>query len=385
MPHRIRPREIIRQRNRRLKLMALALLLAGLGGLLHWWLNHRDWVSTDDAFVAGHLITLKAQTEGTVVEVLAENTQHVQKGDVLVKLDGAHALIDLQQAKAELAEAVRNVVTLQARVESLKQRIVARQAALNQVRHDLSRLQVAAKDGAASAQQVQNAQDKITEIEASIHESQAERLGVIAQLRHSTIDNHPSVEKAKSRLRRAFLEYQRRKIVAPVSGYVAKRRVQIGDNLKTGSPLLVIVAMDQVWVEANFLETQVADIRPGQSAEIRIDTFGSDRLYHGHVLGINPATGSQFALLPTDNSTGNFIHIAERLQVRIALDADELTAAPLQPGLSTLTRVNISEDAETVPMAKINLDHDAYHTDIYDHEMDGATQLIDTIISNNGT
>ncbi|MGR8929917.1 MAG: efflux RND transporter periplasmic adaptor subunit [Gammaproteobacteria bacterium] len=384
MLHRIRPREIIRQRNRRLKLMALAILLASLGGLLHWWLNHRGWVSTDDAFVAGHLITLKAQTDGAVIEVLTENTRHVQKGDVLIKLDGSHALIALQQAKAELAEAVRDVVTLQARVEALKQRVNAKQAALSQVRHDLSRFKIAAKDGAASAQQMQNTQDKITEIEASIRETRAERLGVIAQLRNSKISDHPSVESAKSRVRRAFLDYERRKIVAPVSGYVAKRSVQVGDSLKAGSPLLVIVPLDQVWVEANFLETQAADIQTGQLAEIRVDAYGNDKLYHGRVLGINPATGSQFALLPTDNSTGNFIHIAERLQVRIALDAAELRAHPLQPGLSTLTRVNISEGGPIASTANDDLDHDAYRTDIYDHEMDGATKLIENIISKNG-
>lgn len=385
MIHRIRPREIIRRRNRRLKLLALALLLAGFGSLFYWWLNHRDWVGTDDAFVAGHLITLKAQTEGTVIEVLAENTQHVQKGDVLVKLDGTHALIALQQAKAELAETVRNIVTLKAKVETLKQRMAAKEASLNQIRHDLSRLVAAAKDGAASQQQVQNAQDQIAQLEASIRETRAEQLGVIAQLRTSTINDHPSVEKSKSRLRQAFLDYQRREIIAPVSGYVAKRKAQIGDNLKAGAPLLVIVPLDQVWVEANFLETQVADIRVGQSAIVRVDAYNGDRLYHGHVQGINPATGSTFALLPTDNSTGNFIHIAERLQVRIALDADELRDHPVQPGLSTLTRVNISEDVKERPIAAVDLSHDAYRTDIYDHEMDGVEQLIKNLIAANAS
>lgn len=380
MAHKIRPREILRQRNRRLKLMASALLLAGLLSLLYWWLNHRDWVGTDDAFVAGHLVTVKTQSSGTVIEVLAENTQHVQKGDVLVKLDGSHALIALQQAKAELAETVRSVVTLQAKVETLNQRIAAKEAALNQVRHDLKRLSIAAADGAASEQQVQNAQDKIMELAASLRETRAERQGVIAQLRNSAISNHPAVEQAKSRLRRAFLNYQRRKIVAPVSGYIAKRKVQIGDNLKTGAPLMLIVPLDQVWVEANFLETQIADIHPGQSAEIRVDAYGEDRLYHGHVQGINPATGSTFALLPTDNSSGNFIHIAERLQVRIALDADELRAYPLQPGLSTLTRINITEAGVSLPSYGIDLSHDAYRTDIYDHELDGAEQLIEYIV-----
>lgn len=385
MTHRIRPREIIRQRNRRLKFMALALLVAGLAALLYWWLNHRGWVDTDDAFVAGHLITLKAQSDGTVIEVLAENTQYVQKGDVLVKLDGTHAMIALQQAKAELAETVRNVVTLQAKAETLKQRIAAKEAALNQVRHDLERFSLAAQEGAASAQQVQNARDKIIELEASIKESRAEQTGILAQLRNTSVDDHPSVEKAKSRLRRAFLEFQRRQIIAPTSGYVAKRKVQIGDNMKTGTPLMVIVPLDQVWIEANFLETQVADIRIGQAAEISVDAYRGTRLYHGRVEGISPATGSTFALLPADNSTGNFIHIAERLPVRIALDAAELRENPLQPGLSTLTRVNIGEEHAEDRTAGVELNHDAYRTDIFDNELDGVEQLIDSIVAANAS
>ena len=384
MQKKIRPREILRQRNRRLKAMTLALLLAGLLCLIIWWLNNRGWVGTDDAFVAGHLVTLKAQSDGTVVELLTENTQRVQKGQVLVRLDGAHTLIALQQAEAELAETVRDIVTLKAKIETLKQRILAREASLIQVRHDLERFTAAAKDGAASEQQVQNAQDKLRELAAAIRESRAEQSGVEARLRNSGISDHPAVEKAKSRLRLAFLDYQRRNVIAPISGYVAKRKVQVGDNLKAGAPLLVIVPLDDVWIEANFLETQIASIRPGQAAEIRVDAYGGERLYHGLVQGINPATGSSFALLPTDNSTGNFIHIAERLQVRISLDHQELQDNPLQPGLSTLTRIKIGQSEPSQLASSVELAGDAYRTDIYDHELGGAEQLIRHIIADNG-
>ncbi|MDT8406638.1 MAG: HlyD family efflux transporter periplasmic adaptor subunit [Methylococcales bacterium] len=382
---RIRPREIIRQRNRRLKFMGLVLLFSGLASMLYWWQNHRDWVSTDDAFVAGYLITVKSQTPGTVVEILAENTQHVEKGDLLVKLDGSHAMIALQQAKAELAETVRHVVSLQANAETLKQRIAVKHAALNRVRHDLKRLAHAAEQGAASLQQVENARDKITELDASIRESRAERKSVLAQLHHSTVNDHPSVEKAKSRLRRAFLDFQRRRIIAPVSGYVGRRKVHVGDNLQAGAPLLTIVPLDRVWVEAHFLETQIADIRIGQPAEIRVDAYQDPRLYRGRVEGLSPATGSTFALLPADNSTGNFIHIAERLTVRIALDADQLRNTPLQPGLSTLTRVKVNDIDSEHQSVGVKLDHEAYRTDIYDHELAGAEALIAQIVAANAS
>jgi membrane fusion protein (multidrug efflux system) len=379
----IRPREIMRRRNRRLKLVTLIVLLASIGYFGSFWYANRNWVSTDDAFITGHLVTLKAQTEGTVVEILAENTQPVRKGDVLVRLDGNIAQIALQQAQAELGETVRDIVTLTAKIDTLSQRIIARQAALNQVRHDLKRYLVAARDGAVSDQQVQNARDKISELEASIQEIRAEKAGVEAQVQGIPIERHPAVEKAKSHVRRAFLDYHRRNVIAPASGYVAKRRVQVGDNVKAGAVLLAIVPLDDLWIEANFLETQIAEIRPGQSAEIRVDAYGKDLIYHGRVEGLNPGTGSTFALLPTDNATGNFIHIAERLPVRIGLDPKDLKEHPLQPGLSTLTRVNISEKGEPLLTSSARADGDAYRTGVYDNELDGVEPLIERIIGEN--
>jgi len=383
MQNKIRPREIIRQRNRRLKWVTLAIIVVCLGYFGYWWTVHRDWVGTDDAFVTGHLITLKTQTEGTVVEILAENTLPVQKGDVLVRLDGTHAKIALQQAEAELGETVRGIVSLAAKVETLQQRIAAKEAALNQVRHDLTRFKAALRDGAVSEQQVQNAEDRMRELEAVIRETQAEKTGVEAEVGGVAIDNHPAVEKAKSRVRTAFLDYRRRDIIAPVSGVVAKRKAQVGDNVKAGTPLLAIVPLDDLWIDANFLETQIAGIRPGQSAEIRVDAHGSAVLYHGTVQGINPGTGSTFALLPTDNATGNFIHVAERVQVRIGLEPQELKDHALQPGLSTFTRINISEKGKPLPTSLVSVNGEAYRTGIYEHELDGVEQRISRIIAAN--
>ncbi|MGJ0484165.1 MAG: HlyD family efflux transporter periplasmic adaptor subunit [Methylomicrobium sp.] len=379
----IRPKEIIRLRNRRLAAVTLSLLLACAAFLIYWWLTTRDWVATDDAFVTGHLINLKAQTEGTVVEILAENTQQVRQGQVLVRLDGVRAQLDFEQSQAELGETVRRIEKLTAGIQTLQQRIAARQATLNQVKHDLQRYLTALRDGAASEQQVQNARDKILELEASIKEAEAEKISVEAEIQGVDIDRHPSVEKAKSKLRLAYLEYRRRNILAPVSGYVAKRRAQIGDMIKPGAPLMVIVPLDDLWIEANFLESQIAGVRPGQPAEIRVDAFGDRIVYRGRVQGINPGTGSSFALLPTDNATGNFIHIAERVPVRIGLDPEELRKHPLQPGLSTVTRIKTSEAGEELLTSQIATTSEAYRTGIYEHELDDAEQLIRQIVAAN--
>lgn len=383
MQAKIRPKEILRRRNLRLKMLAVAVVLAGASYVAYWWSVHRDWVTTDDAFVAGHLISLKAQTAGTVTEILAEDTQQVTRGDVLVRLDGTHSQIALRLAEAELAETVRNWFSLNAKVETLQQRIAAKQASLTQIQHDLNRFTAAARDGAVSEQQLQNARDKRRELEAEINVIRAELAGVEAQLQNNGIDHHPAVEKAKNRLRQAFLDYQRRNVVAPVSGYVARRKVQIGDYLNSGAPLLAIVPLDQLWVEANLLETQIGSVRPGQTAEIRVDAYSEQRLYHGQVQGLAPGTGSRFALLPTDNATGNFIHIAERLQVRIALDPKELLQQPLQPGLSTVTRIHISDAGLPALSSTVAVEGEAYKTDVYDHELEGAEPMIQRIIDAN--
>jgi membrane fusion protein (multidrug efflux system) len=379
----IRPKEILRRRKRRLAAVTLTLLLSVAAYLVYWWFENREWVATDDAFVTGHLITLKAQTEGTVVEILAENTQQVRQGQVLVRLDGVRAQLDFERAQAELGETVRHLEKLTAGIETLRQRIAARQAALNQIRHDLKRYLTAFRDGAASEQQVQNANDKIQELEAAIKEAEAEKASIEAEVGGVDIDKHPAVEKAKSRLRLAYLEYKRSSIVAPASGYVAKRRAQVGDLVKAGAPLLVIVPLDDLWIEANFLENQIAGVRPGQSAEIRVDAYGNHLVYHGRVQGINPGTGSPFALLPTDNATGNFIHIAERVPVRIGLDPEELRKNPLQPGLSTLTRIRTSEKGNALLSSQAETTGEAYRTGIYQNELKDAEQLIEKIVLSN--
>ncbi|OQK18158.1 membrane fusion protein of tripartite multidrug resistance system [Methyloprofundus sedimenti] len=376
----IRPKAIIRQRRRRLIMVTAIILLASMAYFVRWWYLNRDWETTDDAFITGHLISLKAQTDGTVVEILAENTQYVQAGQVLVKLDGARAQIDLQQAQAELAETLRDIVTLKTRIDTLQQRMEARKAEFTKVQHDLRRFDLAVREGAVSEQQVQNARDQVRALEASIAAIKAEKSGIEAQILGQSVAHHPAVEKAKSKLRRAFLAYHRRNVVAPISGFVAKRKAQVGNLVEAGAQLMVIVPMYDVWVEANFLETKLAAIRPGQSAEIRVDAYGKAMLYHGRVIGINPGTGSSFALLPTNNANGNFIHITERVPIRIAIDAEELRQNPLLPGLSTLTRVNTSEPGEPMLNSEVNTAGTAYRTDVFSDELDGVEQMIAKII-----
>lgn len=376
-------REVRRRRDRRLRWILSACVLVALAYAVRgWWLD-RHWVSTDDAFVAGHVIGVEAQTAGTVVEILAEDTQAVTAGQLLLRLDGRHAEIGLRQAEAELADTVRRIAALAAKRETLRQRSAARGAALAAVRHDLNRMRLALDEGAVSDQQVQNAEDKIRELEAAVFEVGAEQTELAAQLGTTAIAEHPAVELAKQRLRRAYLEYRRREIRAPIAGVVAKRKARVGDSVQPGTPLLSIVAVDRLWVEANVPENRIAGIRPGQPAEIRVDAY-PDRLYRGRVEGLQPATGSVFALLPTDNATGNFVHVAERVPVRVVLNSVELAEQPLQPGLSTLTRIELlADDRESPRQSLVDTTAETYKTKVYDDELAGVTEAIAAIVSAN--
>ncbi len=363
----------------------LILLTATAGGIGYWVLRGQHWISTDDAFVAGNVIHVSAQTNGTVVEVLTEETRPVRRGEVVVRLNGARAAIALEEAKGALGEVVRQIAARLNDLERLRQQINARRAALRRVEHDLRRFRTAYADDAVSQQQVQNAEDQSAELEAAIRQSEAELRSAEAAVGGTSVPDHPSVRRAAASLQHRYLEFMRRNIVAPVWGYVARRKVQVGEQVKPGEPLLAIVPLDQLWIDANFRETELAAVRPGQRAEITADLYGRSVTYSGVVEGLQPGTGSVFALLPPENASGNFIHIVERVPVRIRLSPTELEAHPLRPGLSTVTRIDLRSDGLAVN-ASLTLTHAAsYRTDAYRDELAGADDVIRGIIAANLT
>ena len=365
----------------RLALVLLALLV--IAGMLVWWIEARDWVSTDDAYVTGHLITLAAQSSGTVVEVLAENSHEVKAGKVLVRLDGARARFAWEEAKAHLGDTVRRVAARFADAERLRHQVEARLAALDRLRHDQARYRQAVAEEAIPRQQLQNTEDQIREAEALVEQSRAELAGVEATLAGTTPETHPAVAEAAASLRQKFLDYGRRDIVAPVAGHIAKRKVQVGDRVEPGAPLMAILPLDHVWVEANLKEKDLERVRPGQDAEVIVDMLGRGQPYHGRVEGIHPGTGSLFALLPPENTSGNFIHISERVPVRIALSSKELKARPLMQGLSTFTRIHVRDNGRPPLQSDVDIRHAGYRTDVFEAEIQAADRQIDDIIRAN--
>ncbi len=373
-------------RARRDFLLKLVIGVAGIGALVAffaWFAFDRNWVTTDNAFVTGNIIPVHSDATGVVAAVLAEETQMVKKGDALVRLDGQRARAALSQAEAELGRAVRAVGALFASRRQICQRVLSRAAIRDRTRHDLSRYKQAAPSGAASRQLLQNTEDQLAAQEADLRETRAEYQAVEARVVGVTRMNHPDIEAAKAKFNDAYVEFLRQNIRAPATGYVAKRKVQVGQRVRPGDPILNIVPLDHLWVEANLWENRMDRVRPGQEAIVKVDLYGSAQTYHGVVEGIVPGSGSVFAMLPPDNATGNFIRIVQRIPVRIALRADELEKQPLRPGLSTVTSINVAGPLQSPNKSIVKTTTNEYLTEVYDKDLAEAKACADKIVKDN--
>ncbi len=382
-PHRIHPKAIRAQRNRRLLAVAFLALISAIGYLAYWWSYDRFWVRTDNAYVTGNLVPVAAQASGIVTQVLAEETQFVNRGDLMIRLDEHNAYAALGRARGRLGEEVRRIAALFMTRKQVAEKLASRRARLNLAQHDMDRYQAASPSGAVSKQLVQNTADKILALEAEVRETQAELNTLDAQVGGTTVMAHPAVDLAKHQLIEAYLEYTRQQIRAPISGYVAKRKAQVGDRVQPGAPLMTIVPLDHLWVEANLRETELQHVRPGQPALVSVGLYGSKHTFHGTVEGLVPGSGSAFALLPPDNSTGNFIHIVERVPVRIALPAEEIREHPIRPGLSTVTSINVTESGQSVWTSLATPSTAEYETDVYADELPTAESMAKDVIASN--
>ncbi|MGC3974229.1 MAG: HlyD family efflux transporter periplasmic adaptor subunit [Nitrospira sp.] len=350
---------------------------------MYWYTHDRFWVRTDNAYVTGNLVPVAAQASGIITQVLAEETQFVNRGDLLVRLDEHQAYAALGRARGRLGEEVRRIAALFINRKQLAEKLRSRTARLELAEHDMDRYQRASPSGAISKQILQNTADKIASLEAEVRETQAELDSLDAQIGGTTVMAHPSVDLAKHQLIEAHLEYARQQIRAPISGYVAKRKAQVGDRVQPGASLMTIVPLDHLWVEANLRETELQHVRPGQPALVSVSLYGSKQTFHGTVEGLVPGSGSAFALLPPDNSTGNFIHIVERVPVRIALPADELREHPIRPGLSTMTSINITESGQSVWTSLATPSTAEYETDVYADELPTAESMAKEVMATN--
>lgn len=328
-------------RNTRLLILAFVVVIGIIAYTAYYFLHSRYFEETDDAYVASDLVQITSEVAGTINSIHVDNTQQVQRGQVLIQLDPSDAQIAVASAEAELARTVRNVRGLFSRSSGLKSVINARKIALQSARDDLQRRQKVAAEGGVSAEELQHSKDQVAQLEASLATSTEELETNNAQVENTTIANHPQVLAAAAALRQASLALKRTQITAPVSGAVARRNVELGSRIAAGTPLLAVVPLENAWVDANFKEVQLEHMRVGQPVEIYSDMYGKDVKYHGKIAGVGAGSGAAFALLPAQNASGNWIKIVQRVPVRITLDPQELAKNPLRVGLSMKVTVDM--------------------------------------------
>jgi len=332
------------KRKRMMTLLVIVILIAAIAYGLYYFLVARFHEDTDDAYVNGNVVQITPQVTGTVVAVNADDTQTVKAGDPLVVLDPADARVALEQAEANLAQTVRQVRGLFADDNQYQAQVAQRQADLSRAQDDLKRRLTVAQTGAVSLEEISHARDAVKSAQAAVEAAQQQLASNRALTANTTIANHPNVQAAAAKVRDAYLNNARNTLPAPVTGYVAKRSVQVGQRVSPGTPLMAIVPLGGVWVDANFKEVQLKHMRIGQPVELTADVYGSSVVYHGTVVGFSAGTGSAFSLLPAQNATGNWIKVVQRLPVRIALDPQELEKHPLRIGLSMQADVSIKDE-----------------------------------------
>lgn len=337
---------------------------------------------TENAYVNGNIINVTSEIRGMVTAVYAEDTKAVKEGDILIKLNPQDAEISLNKAKAMLGTTVRGLREQYANVNQFKALKKQQQIALEKAETDYNRRVPLAAKGIISKEELAHAKVAVLSAKAALEVTKEQELTANANIAGVTIVNHPSVMQAKSAFIEAWLNLKRTTILAPISGYIAKKNAQVGSMVTPGTPLLSIVPLKQLWIDANFKETQLKHIKVNQDVTIIADVYGNKVEYHGKVVGLSAGTGSAFSLLPAQNATGNWIKIVQRVPVRISLDAKELEQYPLLIGLSTTVKVDIS-DQSGENLYQVNNKNVAYTTNVITKDLKEAEEIANKIINEN--
>lgn len=377
-------RDLDNTRKRKTWLLALALLIA-VGGAAVWgWheLYGRWSEETDDAYVNGNVVEITPQVTGTVVSIGADDGDLVHEGQVLLEFDPSDAQVGLQAAEAKLARSVRQVRGLYSNVDGMKAQVAARQAELTKAQDNYSRRKTLAAGGAISQEELSHARDDLASAQSALSNARQQLNTTTALVDDTVVSSHPEVMAAAAELRQAYLASARTTLVAPVTGHVAKRTVQLGQRLQPGTATMAVIPLDQLWIDANFKETQLRHMRIGQPVDIVADLYGSEVKYSGSIDSLGAGTGSAFALLPAQNATGNWIKIVQRVPVRIHINAQQLAAHPLRIGLSTQVTVDLHDQSGPV-LAQVPPQKASFATSVYDRQLVEADTLIARLIHDN--
>lgn len=381
-------------RRKGLTIVAAAVAVAAIAWGGWHWMVARNYQSTDNAYVAGNVVQITPQVGGTVTRIGADDTDYVKAGQVLVQLDPADYLVSLAQAESQLAQTARQTRTLYANNAPLAAQVAQREADLLRLKadaakaaDDVERRRPLTVTGAVGKEEFDHARavataasNAVVAAEAAVRAAKAQLTAAEAQTKGTTAQDFPAVMAAAAKVREAYLALQRTRLVSPVDGYVAKRGVQLGQRVAAGSPLMTVVDLHDLWVDANFKESQLANLRIGQKAELTADVYGDKATYEGKVVGLGAGTGAAFSLLPAQNATGNWIKVVQRVPVRISLSPEALAKHPLRVGLSMDVKVDI-RDQEGGALAHAPRTAPVAQTTVYDGTLSQAEDRIQRIIA----
>ena len=370
------------QRKKGLSIFILLLLLIAIGLAAYWFFFIKDFEETEDAYVSGNQVMVSSQVAGNILKINVDNMDPVQAGDVLLELDDTNAKLSFEQAKSNLANAVRQISQLNYTVKQLKSAVRANEITLAQAQGNLNRRVQLVKDGAIDKESFQHAKEAVELAKANLTTSQNQLGANQALLLDGPLSEQPQIQSAVSNLKQAWLNLERTKIRSPIKGYVARRNAQVGQAVSVGGALMAVVNTDQMWLDANFKETQLTHMRIGQPVEIHFDLYGKDKTFNGKVVGIEMGTGSAFSLLPTQNATGNWIKVVQRVPVRIQLDPQQLAENPLRIGLSATVKVNVS-DGQGETLRNQAPTTTLYSTNVLQYDESAVNNLIESIIRDN--
>lgn len=334
-------------------ILAALVIVGGLIWLARWILVSSHYETTDDAYISSNLVQITSEIPGTVLAVPVDDTQSVERGALLAEMDPADARVATNAAEAQLARAVRNVRGLFAQRDQLQAQIAQRQSDVKRAQEDVERREGLLSDGAVSGEELSHSRDALTAARAALDGARQQLNATEAQISGTSIENHPQVLDAEAAVRNAALALHRTTLRAPVSGVIARRSVQVGQRIAAGAPLMALVPLDDVWVDANFKEGQLRNIRVGQPVSLQADLYGSKVAFRGRIAGLSAGSGSAFALLPAQNASGNWIKIVQRIPVRIAIDPQDLKDHPLRVGLSMTVKVDIRDTSGPVMSTQV--------------------------------
>jgi membrane fusion protein (multidrug efflux system) len=365
-----------------LLLIAAIFIAVGVLWAAYWVLVLSKREKTDDAYVNGNRVVISSQVSGTVIAVLTDDTQRVNAGQVLVKLDPTDAQTALSRAANALAQTVRQVRQQKATAGRYDSEIESRKLELSRAQIDLAKREPLVAEHAIAGEEVRHAQESVQLARAALTQSERQSLSAHALVDGTPVESNPAVLQAKDAYRDAWITAQRNAVIAPVSGYVAERSVQLGQHIQAGEALMTVIPLHSLWVDANFKEVELRNLRIGQKAEVRSDLYGGSFIFHGHVQGMSAGTGAAFSLLPPQNASGNWIKVVQRVPVRIQIDDADLVKSPLRVGLSATVTVDTTSRSGPV-LAIQTSDQPVGDTQVYMQDLEKANAEADAVVRRN--